>query len=295
VVPALFYRGRVALTQTTPVPVTIAPTKEPITITLRQDPKSIPKGYRDQFLVHPSLGALHFGTYLNYIVDLTNNTDETKNVKLSGQFDGERAVFEAVTLKPHESTRRWPREKWISGHVVTLDKDFTPTEKPEQPQYNKLLPHEVPRHRDRTLTLNAFANDGRKNPDALAPEHQIIFRQLEVEDYSTARAYFNPDDKMVYVEVLHKGNDPVQGPLLKVVASVSGMVQESSKLITHGNGWQFWFPVHSQELDEVKWYVDVGYKKQAFYGKVKLREKPADATAAKKDKKDEAGAGGDAP
>ncbi len=102
--PALYYRGHTYQT-TEPISVVLEPLKDVVYVAVRQDRQTIPKGYRDQFRLHPSDGYMHYGEDLKFEVVLTNWTTTPQDLLVDYKLeqDPESERHEVVKLKPKES------------------------------------------------------------------------------------------------------------------------------------------------------------------------------------------------
>src|SRR5262249_2381028 len=106
--PSLFYRGLIFRT-TEPIKLVLEPLKDVIHVQLRQDPQTIPKGYKDQFRRHPSEAYIHYNEELQYEIVLKNLTNKPQKISVEYKLDKdpEPPKVSEISLEGKES-------KWIN-------------------------------------------------------------------------------------------------------------------------------------------------------------------------------------
>jgi hypothetical protein len=255
--PYLFYRGQ-TYQSAGPIKIVLEPLKDVIYVRVRQDPRTVPKDFRDQFRTHPNDGYMHYNEDLRYEVVVTNLTNRKQEIfvdcKMEQDLESER--HEAFTLKESET------RPVIRGQVRGVDLKKLGQKAPRS--------REVDLGRPRHLDIDIWDGPGRARR---LGTRRVRFTHLDVEAYAAMLPVsYDSVSQRVTLGVRHLGSDPGKGYIDDVVASVERVPQPAT---VGGDGlgemckirgdqyYGFWFGV-DPKAQMVSWSVKICKKDNAF-------------------------------
>jgi hypothetical protein len=196
--PVAFYRGRF-FGADAGVSVTLSRANDPVKVTIQQSYEGLKfKDFTDQFKEHPGQGYLHYGTNLQYKLELT--TDRPMKLVVRYGLQEHTDSYKTRTLEIG------PKKK---GEIIEILKgnDF-PIVKADE------LLNVAP------LNLLVTIWKDRENGEVQG-RARYTFRMIPPSRYISTLAEFDPSTRMLNLWVTHLANDPVTGPV-EIFASIGG-------------------------------------------------------------------------
>jgi hypothetical protein len=261
--PSLFYRGHIFGAHE-PIKVGLEPLKKTVFVFMQEDPKTIPKGFRNQFRYHPDEGYIHYNEDLKYEIVVKNLTKSNQSVFLEYELEDDKKT-------EHHELKIGPKgfkaiPDWIRGVDTKNQGQKVPGSR------------EVDLARPRHLEVKVWDSPARMRPLAT---RRFRFTHIDVDQYATSQdMFYDRGEGKFWILVRHLGSDKGKGYINDVTARVAGLTQAATHdgqpdgkpcLIDRNHFYGFWFTI-DPDTPVVDWSVRIGKKSNAYGGTYTINE-----------------------